>query len=174
MSEYYLYFMGCDFHKTDKNAKIRQTPFYKVGIARDVQKRRDQIQTGNPAQIVIYGVVRARSKREALLWEKAVLDGHKFYEAYGEWINVGSKASALEPHKVVSKLCKTIGIESYYRIVDGEWIATFTCDYQRKIKRDAQKRMVAETRVANPWPSFSDAVKYFADKGEPIEQLLAT
>jgi predicted GIY-YIG superfamily endonuclease len=60
---------------------------YKIGVARDVEKRRDSLQTGNPVELYIVAKFDFGSQAKAYQMESALHKMFKRHRIRGEWFD---------------------------------------------------------------------------------------
>jgi len=82
----------------------------KIGLAKDVEKRRDDLQTGNPNRLHIQAKVRCRNRKEAEKLEKIL--HKKFTKSWirGEWFKNNIRLSSV--HEIMEYQYETEGEES--------------------------------------------------------------
>jgi len=71
--------------------------FHKIGVANDLSKRMQSIQTGCPLKIALVGTLKCKSRAQAFDIERRLHLFHDQYKTHGEWFALhGSWAEALD------------------------------------------------------------------------------
>lgn len=83
---------------------------FKIGIAADVQKRRAQLQTGNPIFLDVIWMLPCPSRRLAQEIERTIHSALEDYVMLGEWFNCDMVQAGLEVTRIAYSFRRPLGI----------------------------------------------------------------